>query len=84
MESQMLPMRESSNGPQGIPEAEPLFLMMSEQKVDSDQQKVTNVVREFFPETWLWDIETLKYFILKIMAKIIYSLKLIAKKAPWN
>ena len=32
------------------------FVSMKEEKI-----KTIDVVRDFFPETWLWDIETLKY-----------------------
>lgn len=27
----------------------------------SVNKKKTEIIREFFPETWLWDIETLRY-----------------------
>ncbi len=32
-----------------------------EQSQKIEEKTVESVVREFFPETWLWDLKTLEY-----------------------
>lgn len=49
-------------GPLAMAMPEMAYDSVSSFKTTSDLPQIKQTVRTFFPETWLWDIQTSKYF----------------------